>query len=1061
LERRRSLISTLFFIIIMFLTLATSLELPPIIAFGGLIIVSAVVILLYKRQRGIPVPSDEYGRPPPIRPPTRQEEGFKLPQIPQIGRWIIIPIALIGVVGFIVFENWWLNVTIRTALYLNKAATDWWGISFLKNTYFYAILAIGLLVVLSDPRVRIERTPEGRRHFYLHSKVLGLVNMIRGEIYEFRSFSPFPSPATLGASFDQVPLRTGIVWKLAEFAGGCLLIAPSFAKDWAFRYLIVSNWTESQGIGPIGLLQRAMAVLYGRLITAEVPTGSWLIDNSPIFEFLVWLRIPIMVVGAIWAIRLFISFILEFRAGRIIKAFRNIIVIGVIILSSILVTTPTQAFDVTTPYYLRSMVLGWITLTALAIFLSLRESLTQSVVGTIFRRRIILTGLVVLVALSLLYGPVVVAVQINPAIQGKFVDYLWVPKYLPNVDYTRWATGIDNVTESQIQTAVNTGQDIKILSNVRLFSREAAKSRLIPSIGVNWMDFPSLAPDVINVNGTEYWITGLTIVQPPTGGEADTWRSQRLLYTHSERVLGLNAHDGQVLPNAAQTIFGVQNTPAIYYGEGGLFDRSPMVYIGIPTFAETHISNYTGPAVYSGDPDYVLDGFERFWFFSGLFGQEQLRWDFGRGDYGTVKMLYLRDIADRMSQILLPGMTLDNDPYLVSDGTNLYYSFYVYIARDMPTEYLDYAKLIPGSSNSFTPAKFLRLFANVLINAYDGSMNGFLLGTGEDNYLLDFYGSMYPQWNMPVPAWLIPQLRYPEFLLNKQIDSYNYYHVSDVDKWQKSSDFFALTTNAAGAAIEEVRYVTFPLNGVNLWTGVRLVESRGAAGKNLAGIYVALNGENLGNVTFFRSSATAIIGPQTALDSVNNFAPTREQLTLHNQWTAGNTLMYVISGNVYYFIPYYAPSATTTNVAMMTVVDATSQKVGYYIINNPQNPVEVASATGNAYSNLIGTVVTESAETRRQNTFKEFTALNYTLKTPQILNPPVAYQVGKADYLTDQDLPGVTALIQSFVTQYAIPTGATTIIEWETTDNNRSNLNFGVFSSPVELDYVTVTYASG
>ena len=146
---------------------------------------------------------------------------------------------------------------------------------------------------------------------------------------------------------------------------------------------------------------------------------------------------------------------------------------------------------------------------------------------------------------------------------------------------------------------------------------------------------------------------------------------------------------------------------------------------------------------------------------------------------------------------------------------------------------------------------------------------------------------------------------------------------------------------------------------------------------------------------------------------------------------------------------------------MMTVVDAISQKVGYYLINNPQDPTEVASATGNAYSNLIGAVVTASAETRRQNTFKEFTTLNYTLKTPQILNPPVAFQVGKADYLADQDLPGVTALVQSFVTQYVIPTGVTTIIEWETTDNNRSNLNFGVFSSAFQLDYVTVTYASG
>ena len=1042
-ERRRSLLSTLLFIIIIFMTLASTFELPPVITLGGLIFILVLITLIYTRQQRVPETPREYGPPPPIR-----EEAFRFPEGPKLGWWVAIPIALGVVIAFIVFENWWLNVAIHMSLFLRKAGIDWWGITYLNNAYFYAILALGALVALSDPRLIIQKTPDGKRRYFLHSKFWGLVKAVRGQIYEFKTFSPFPTPSTLGQPYDQISLKRGVLWRLLEFVGGCLIIAPYFAKDWAFRYILVSNWVDTEGITWFGLIERTVSVLYSRLVLGEAPTGAWLIDNSPVFEFLFWIRIPIIVLGAIWAIRLFISFIFEIRAGNAIKGFRDIIIVGVMVLTSVLVTTPTQAFDVTTPYYLRSALLGWVTLVALAIFLSLRESWTQSVMGGIFRRRIILVGLVLMVSLSLLYGPVVVAVQINPAIQGKYVEYLWTPKYLPNVEYTRWATGVEPITEDRIETAMNTGENLQILSSVRLFNREAARTRMKPSIGANWMDLTD--PDIVNIGGNEYWISALQIVYPGTG---DTWRSARLLYTHSERVLGIDASDGQVLPNAAQTVFGLQGRPAIYYGEGGLFAESKMVYIGVGS-AETYLPEY-GPITYGGEPDYVLTGFERFWFFSGLFGQERLEWGFGGGSYGDIKMLYLRDVSTRVKQILLPGMTLDDDPFLVSDGENLYYSFYVYIERDMPTEYLDYANY---------DLKFWRLFATVLVNTYDGSIEGYLLGLDERNYLLDFYRSMYPQWNTQVPDWLVPQLRYPEFLFNKQIDSYNVYHVSDADKWQKSSDFFQLTTDAGGNEIEEVRFVTFSLNRRTVWAGVRLVEGYKAPGKNLVGVYVALNGEDLGNVYLLRSGSVAIIGPQTALDTVNNFGPTREQLTLHPSWTAGNTLTYVINGTIYYFIPYYAPTELTTNMAMMVTVDALSQKVGYYVISNPQDATEVASATDKAYLNLVGAKVEASAEVRRQNVFKEFEALNYTLKTPQQLNPNVAFKEGSADYLKDEDLPTVQSLIQSFASQFAEPLGTKTILTWETTDSGKSILNFGVLSTNlgvVELHYISITYARG
>ena len=70
------------------------------------------------------------------------------------------------------------------------------------------------------------------------------------------------------------------------------------------------------------------------------------------------------------------------------------------------------------------------------------------------------------------------------------------------------------------------------------------------------------------------------------------------------------------------------------------------------------------------------------------------------------------------------------------------------------TQYLDY----PVNDD-----QFWRLFGVVLVDAYTGEIQGHLLGQDETNYVVDFYRRMYPQWDAPVPDWLVSQLRYPEF----------------------------------------------------------------------------------------------------------------------------------------------------------------------------------------------------------------------------------------------------------------------------------------------------------
>ena len=755
-----------------------------------------------------------------------------------------------------------------------------------------------------------------------------------------------------------------------------------------------------------------------------MPTGTWLIENSIVLEFLSFLKIPLLIFGGIWAVRLVVSFILELQEGRIGKVLRTVTLIGLIIILPLLINVPTQIFDITTPFYIRSMVIGAIALLVLSIFLSLKDVWVQDMINRIFRQRIILIVIAVILSGSLLYGPAVVALQYAPSMQGNWIDWVWEPTYLPNIEYTRWSTGLDQIQENQMTAVMDTGENIEILSKVRIFNDAAAKLRLKPYIGETWMDLRE--GDIVWSNDREYWIAPLTIINPSSGEEA--WRSSRMLITHSERVLAIDAASGEIHYSLDQ-IFNLTTPTSMYYGEGGLFASSDMVYIGVGEFKERHLTDYKGPVTYDGAFDYVLTGFERLWFFSGIFGQEQLRWDFGSGSWGDINMLYLRDISERLSNILLPGMTIDEDPYLVSDGENLYWSLYVYVERDMPSEYLDY----PNNQD-----KFWRVFATVLINTYDGDIQGYFISQDKENYVLDFYHSMYPQWNNSIPEWLETQLRYPEYLFEKQINSYNTYHVDDPLYWQESSQFYDLTTGSAGQPIEDVRYVISSLNKTISWTSVRLVERLQSPGKNLAGVYLALNGRDLGEVFILRGEDDAIIGPQIALDTINNFGKTNELLTLNPKWISGNILMYVINNTPYYFIPYYAEAGDTLSPAMVVTVDALSQKVGYYVITDPQDASEVGYAASGAYSDLVGVQIEQTAEIRRQTVINEFDEKGqekgYSVEIPVVITPHAELQPENVTYITDADWPQTQSKIGSFIDEWVTPNDVKTMFRRENRD---------------------------
>jgi hypothetical protein len=92
-----------------------------ILVFILVAVVLVVAVVLNRRSRGNGMPREFQGIPSP-------------PQVRlSIGRWILLPVALIVVIGFVLAQNWWLNVNILRTMYLIKANLDWWQLTFLDN----------------------------------------------------------------------------------------------------------------------------------------------------------------------------------------------------------------------------------------------------------------------------------------------------------------------------------------------------------------------------------------------------------------------------------------------------------------------------------------------------------------------------------------------------------------------------------------------------------------------------------------------------------------------------------------------------------------------------------------------------------------------------------------------------------------------------------------------------------------------------------------------------------------------------------------------------------------
>ena len=689
---------------------------------------------------------------------------------------------------------------------------------------------------------------------------------------------------------------------------------------------------------------------------------------------------------------------------------RNLLTLVALILLEAIVGAPYWLMNVATPYIYGILWSGFL-LTVVGVVYLYRRRLED-------QRRALFKGIAVVLAL-LLVAQAGIGAFYYLNWNNNYLAYQWYPQTQKQIAVTRWAAGLDSIHVENISN-LPTSNPTTTLDLVRQWDQQAASVINTKEIGAfNWMQLAS--SEIVFYKGTEYWVSPTTPSFPSTD-----WISEHLIYTHAAKVLVINTHNGTVVPTTSA--YGITSEPPIYYGEGGGFTGS--VYVHVQGYNETQDVSYAGA------PDYTLSGWQKAMWFT--FSEGQLGFAFSGS---SIDMLWNRNIFSRVGQVLISGLIMDPSAYVVSDGKNLYYAVQVYI--DYPLQ------------SGFSASPYLRFFGVVLVNIADGSMQGYtvsnLLGTNSSDFLTQFYQNYYSSWKAP-PAWLVPQLRYPEQLLGSlsvpgQLDYDFVYHVNDPFVFRSGTQFYERAANST------VQYIPFAVGNSTYFVGLQLVQYQGVVSKNLGALYVAYGGDRLGQIYLYQNPSTSslIIGPAAAENALSTNQQVRTQETLLPNYRLGSYLLYSVGGQLTYFVAVYTnpgSSGVVTQLPFMTAVNPSTGAVG------------IGSDATVAFENLGVSNVTKVTAPTFDATVRQIDSLirseGYALVNATSVNPTVWVNVGGVSLKTAGSNATVSA-VASLLRTHGPGSVGNLVFSWT---DAAGNLNFGVINAPAsgvtELYYVTI-----
>lgn len=400
------------------------------------------------------------------------------------------------------------------------------------------------------------------------------------------------------------------------------------------------------------------------------------------------------------------------------------------------------------------------------------------------------------------------------------------------------------------------------------------------------------------------------------------WVNKHLQYTHGY---------GMVMTPAAQSgeefmswyIEGIE--PSSQFG----FEVSqPSIYYGLENYTYVIAPNEVGEMDYPKGNSFVnsnyggkvgvgLSSLFRKMLFAGYFKDRNIF--FTTKTTEKSKILFRRNIQSAIS-VLTPFLTLDQDPYLVVTGKNL---FWIQDAYTTSGWYPCSAGYAPGKN-------YIRNSVKIAINAYDGTIDLYLSDPGDP--IIRAYDRMYPGLLKPLdtmPDELKQHIRYPKDIFEIQMGIYSKYHQTSPETFYQQEDVWEFArqpkdkANGVESQLEDAYYLTLNLIEKDRKDFLLLAPMCPKNRPNLRALAIAgCDKDRYGKFYVYSfPKGEQVYGPAQISALIDQDTTIAEQFTLWNQIGSevkrGRMIILPIGNVVFYIQPVYLTSSTQLKIPQL------------------------------------------------------------------------------------------------------------------------------------------------
>ncbi|MEN6356065.1 MAG: UPF0182 family protein [Armatimonadota bacterium] len=437
----------------------------------------------------------------------------------------------------------------------------------------------------------------------------------------------------------------------------------------------------------------------------------------------------------------------------------------------------------------------------------------------------------------------------------------------------------------------------------------------------------------------QVWLSARELDQDTLPVNSQTWINLHLQYTHGYGfcMSPVNEVSSEGLPNFFVYDIPPKTTVDIPLDKVGVyFGEMTNNYVFVDTSAKEF--DYpkgagTKEVSYEGDGGVGIGGFFRKILFALRF--QDLNILLNQNLKSDSKILFKRDVKDRVSSIY-SFLQFDGDPYLVTVKGRLYWMWDGYTTTDA----YPYSQHSPSDTMDFN---YIRNSVKVVVDAYTGRVNAYVIDKPLDDPIIKTYRAMFPSAFKPIskmPAELREHIRYPEDLFRIQTDVYERYHQTDPtvfynnsDSWEIASQADLTGTSDNESSPMEPYYVIMKLpNGKSEEFILMTPFIRAGKFNMVAWMCAKCDAEDYGRLVLYQFPRDKnVYGPQQVAARARQDTVISQQISLWNregsQVSSGNMLVVPIETSLMYVMPVYLESTTTKIPELKRVIVALGNRV--------------------------------------------------------------------------------------------------------------------------------------